>query len=66
MKKVTSVTTFTTEVGEVLALTYSEIDDEGNIVKRNEKMQKVVMDKSVLSAITTLKKFAQQIVDSQE
>lgn len=66
MKKVTGVTTFNTDVGTMLALTYTEIDSDGNIIKRNARMQKVVVDEEANAHITAIKEFAQKIVDAQE
>lgn len=66
MKKVTSITTFNTDLGKMLALTYSEIDESGNIIKRNENMQKVVVDTETKNHIEALTLMAQSIVDSIE
>lgn len=65
-KIVTSVTSYKTEVGNILALTYSEVDSNGNIVKRNAKLQKVVVDDTANAHIEALKTFAQGIVDEIE
>lgn len=65
-KIVTSVTSYKAEVGNILALTYSEVDSNGNIVKRNAKLQKVVVDDTANAHIEALKTFAQGIVDEIE
>lgn len=66
MKKVTSVTTFKTDLGTMLALTYSVVADDGTITKRNAKLSKVVVDDDANELITKLTAFAQKIVDAQE
>ncbi len=65
MKRVTSMTTFTTAEGERLSITFSDIDDNGNIIRENERVNKVVVDQEVLSFIQELKNFAQEIVNGE-
>lgn len=66
MKKVTSMTTLTTAEGKRLSITYSEIDDNGNIIKENERVNKVVVNRNALGCITELEEFAQEIVDGEQ
>lgn len=63
MKKVTSMTVLTTAEGKRLSLTFSEIDEDGNIVNENQRINKVVVDHSALDAIGRLEEFAQKVVD---
>ena len=65
MKKVTSMTVLTTAEGNRLSITFSEIDEKGNIIKENERVNKVVVDQSALNCITELEGFAQGIVDGE-
>ncbi len=65
MKRVTSMTVLTTAEGKRLSITFSEIDDKGNIIKENERVNKVVVDQSALNCITELEGFAQGIVDGE-
>jgi hypothetical protein len=65
MKKVTSMTVLTTAEGKRLSITFSEIDEKGNIIKENERVNKVVVDQSALNCITELEGFAQGIVDGE-
>ena len=65
MKKVTSMTVLTTAEGKRLSITFSEIDEKGNIIKENERVNKVVVDQSALNCITQLEGFAQGIVDGE-
>lgn len=66
MKKVTSVTTFNTDVGKRIAITYSEIDDDGNITKDNVKIQKVIVSADDLAKINAVDSIAQTIVNAIE
>lgn len=66
MKKVTSMTVLTTAEGKRLSLTFSEIDDNGNIVKENERVNKVVVNRNALDCITELEDFAQDIVEGEK
>ena len=63
MKKVTSMTILTTAEGKRLSLTFSEIDDNGNIIKENERANRVVVDGNALGIIAELEDFAQGIVE---
>lgn len=65
MKKVTSVTILTTAEGKRLSLTFSEIDGNGNIIKENQRVNKVVVDRNALDFISALENFAQNIVDGE-
>lgn len=64
MRKVTSITAFETSVGTKLAMTYSEIDSEGNIIKENERINKIVVDETAKADIEKVKAFAQSLVDA--
>lgn len=66
MKKVTSMTVLTTAEGKRISLTFSEIDDNGNIVKENKRVNKVVVNRNALDCITELEDFAQDIVDGEK
>lgn len=65
MNKVTSMTILTTAEGKRISLTYSQIDQNGNIIKENERINRVVMNNDALAYIAELEDFAQNIVDSQ-
>lgn len=66
MKRVTSMTVLTTAEGKRISVTFSEIDDNGNIIRENERVNKVVVSRSALNCIAELEAFAQDIVDSQQ
>lgn len=65
MNKVTSMTVLTTAEGKRLSITFSEIDDNGNIIKENERINKVVVNSDALGHIAKLEEFAQEIVDGE-
>lgn len=66
MKKVTSMTILTTTEGKRISLTYSEIDENGNIIEENKRINKVLVNKAALDCVMELEEFAQGIVDSLE
>lgn len=47
MKKITSYTVFETAEGKRVSYTYSEIDENGNIIKSNIRKDMVVMDEDL-------------------
>lgn len=63
MRKVTSYTVYETSVGTKVAITYSEIDEEGNITKENERIGKIVLDEEIKKSMENVKNFSQNIVD---
>lgn len=65
MKKITSRTYFTTAEGERVSLTYSEIDENGNIIKENERVNRIVVAPSYLKALEKVGKFEQNIIDEE-
>ena len=58
MNKITNLTLHTTAIGEQMAITYSVIDDNGNIISQNKRAEAVVLGKDALDAIEILKQFA--------
>lgn len=56
-KKITSFTAHTTAEGERLSYTYSEIDENGNLVKSNERATCIVLDSVILDSISKINKF---------
>lgn len=66
MKNVTSMTVLTTAEGKRLSITFSEIDNNGNIIKENVRVNKIVVNRDVLGYITELEDFAQGIVDGEQ
>lgn len=57
IKKVTSFTHHTTGEGERISYTYSEIDEDGNVTKSNQRASLVVIDDDILSAVNVIGDF---------
>lgn len=55
MKRITGIAILTTAEGERITYTFSEIDENGNIIKSNEKRSFVVMDTETETILTQLK-----------
>ena len=63
MKVVTSVTIFDDSVGKRMSMTYSEIDEQGQIIADNKRFDKVVTDVDEIADIEAVKQIAQDAVD---
>lgn len=59
------MTFLTTAEGKRISITFSEIDENGNITKENERMNKVVVKQNLLNCIFELEEFAQRIVEGE-
>ncbi len=46
-----------------IAVTYDEINDKGEIINANVKMNRIVTDEKTLKALDTVQKFAETIVE---
>lgn len=57
MYKLTSFTHHTTGEGERVSYTYSEIDDDGNVTKSNQRASTVVLDEDILKAVAAINNF---------
>lgn len=66
MRIVTSVSLFKTAAGQRMSITYSEINESGDITKENAKVSKIIVSEDVLSKIDTVMNEAQIIVDAIE
>lgn len=54
IKKITSFTHHTTAEGSRLSATYSEISEDGNLIKSNERFNIIVVDEEVQSHIDAI------------
>lgn len=54
IKKITSFTHHTTAEGSRLSATYSEISEDGNLIKSNERFNIIVVDEDVQSHIDAI------------
>lgn len=59
INKITTITLHTTALGEQMAITYSSIDENGNVISQNKRAETVVLDSDCLNAITILKQLAE-------
>lgn len=67
MRTVTSITVFNDAVGRRMSMTYSEIDETtGRVVSDNNRIDRVVTDKTMKNLISELEDYAQTFVDSAE
>ena len=57
IKKITSFTAHKTAEGETLSYTYSEIDDNGTVVKSNERATCIVLDVEIQECINKINTF---------
>ena len=57
MNKLTSFTSHITAEGTRLSATYSQINEDGQITKSNERFNLVVVDEKVQQAIDTINGF---------
>ena len=57
IKRITSFTSHKTAEGERLSYTYSEIDENGTLVKSNERATCVVLDTEILESIDKINTF---------
>ena len=65
MKKITSFTHHTTAEGERISYTFSEIDDNGKIIKSNERRTLIAIREKELEAIKTINEFILEKVESE-
>lgn len=57
IKRITSFTHITTAEGDRISATYSEISEDGTLIKSNNKLNVIVLDEEVEEAINTIKRF---------
>lgn len=65
MIAITSMGILTTAEGKRLSITYSTIDDAGKITKENQRLNRVVLDESILGHINALENFATNIAGGE-
>lgn len=62
MKRVTSIGIFDDAVGKRISITFSEIDNEGKIIKENERVDRVITDDNVLHNCNALTEYAKTLI----
>lgn len=65
MKTVTSMTVLTTAEGKRLSITFSEINDKGEIVRENNRKNVILIDSNLLSIVEELEEFAKSVVEDE-
>lgn len=66
MKIVTSIGLFNDAIGKRMSITYSEINEQGQIVSDNKRVDRVLLDTEILNHANALTVYAQTCVDSLE
>lgn len=46
-----------------IAITFDEISDTGKVINSNAKMNRIITDKNVLAAVSTLEQYGQIVID---
>lgn len=64
VKKLTAFTSHFTAEGMRIAYTFSTIDDNGDVVKSNERATCIVMDEQVLAALGTVNSWLQERIQN--
>ena len=62
MKVITSITIFNDAVGVRLSASYSEIDEQGQVISDNNRVDRVITDKNVIAITEDLKDYAQSLL----
>lgn len=63
-KIVTSVSLFKVAAGQRMSITYSEINENGEIIKDNVKVARIIADSTMLDNIDNVLSDAQSIVNA--
>ena len=66
MNKVTSMTMFETSAGPRLSITYSEISEDGRILKSNIRVDRILVKSELITHTEALKDYAQSVVNDME
>ena len=66
MKTVTSITFWNDAVGKRLSITYSEINENGQIIADNKRIDRVVTDKKDINHLEAISEIAQTFVEVVE
>ena len=49
-----------------IAVTFDEINDKGEVINANVKMNRIITDKTVLKAVESVTNYAQTVIDAEE
>lgn len=66
MKIVTSVTVWNDAIGKRISITYSEINEAGQIIADNKRIDRIITDADAKKTADDLQAYAQTFIDSIE
>ena len=62
MIRITSITLFNDAVGKRLSATYSEIDEQGQILSDNKRIDRLVVDDEIVAKANEIAEYAQSLL----
>ncbi len=65
-KLVAGVTVFQDMIGVRMSINYSEIDDQGNVVADNKRIDRIITDADLRASAAALMQGAQNILNTME
>lgn len=60
MKKLTGLAISEVQEGKMLTFTYSEIDDQGVIIRNNERESRIIMDEEIRGKISEIQSYIKE------
>lgn len=66
MKIVTSITFWNDAIGKRISATYSEVDQNGQVITDNNRVDRVVTDSKEIKHMDEIAKIAQRLLDGEE
>ncbi len=66
MKIVTSITFWNDAIGKRISATYSEVDQNGQVITDNNRVDRVVTDSKEIKHLDEIAKIAQRLLDGEE
>ncbi len=67
MKVLTSITVFNDAIGKRMSITFSDVDEStGKVISDNNRLDRVVTDKTAKGIMDDLEEYAQGFIDSVE
>ncbi len=65
MKIVTSIGLFNDAIGKRISITYSEINEAGQVISDNNRIDRVMTDQSAIAHANAITEYAQAFVDAE-
>lgn len=66
MKIVTSITFWNDAVGKRISATFSEVNDNGQVITDNNRVDRVITDSKEIKHLDEIAKIAQRMIDGEE